>query len=308
MISIVIPVFNEEHNIAPLYDKLKGVIDQIKEYEILFIEDGSTDNTYEEIKKINKKNKRIKCIRMRKNFGQTPALLAGFKQAKGDIIVTMDGDLQNDPSDIPRLIKKISEVDVVNGWRYKRKDTFGKKIASKISNWLARKLTGLKIHDFGCTLKAYKSECLIDLELFGEMHRYIPALLAWRGYRVSEIKVNHLPRKHGKSKYGLSRLLNGVLDLINFKFWAGYSTRPLHFFGLAGVILLIAGMCINVYLVALKILYDEALSNRPLLLLGILLMVIGFQIFTIGLLADIMIRSYHITANKKIYSIKEKLE
>lgn len=307
MISVVIPVFNEEDNIQPLYTHLHAVLKNLGEYEIIFVDDGSTDATYETIYNLHENDKHVKCIRMQKNFGQTPALLAGLRQAEGNVIVTMDGDLQNDPNDIPALIKKLDSFDVVSGWRFNRMDTAGKRAASKISNRFARWLTNLSIHDFGCTLKAYRKDCLTNLELYGEMHRYIPAVLAWQGYTVDELKVHHHKRMKGGSKYGLSRLIRGFLDLINFRFWSGYSTRPLHLFGGAGLALFATGFFINFYLLMLKVLYNEMLSNRPLLLLGVLLMVMGFQIFMTGFLAEIMIRNYYSGTGKTTYIIREKL-
>jgi len=307
MISVIVPVYNEKENIEALYKKLIKVLK--KEDEIIFVDDGSTDGSYEVIKKIHERDGRVKCIKFARNFGKTAALMAGFEIAKGDAVVTIDGDLQNDPDDIPKLLEKLKEYDVVNGWRYDRKDPFfSKKLPSIISNKISRWLTGLKIHDFNCGLKAYKKECIKDLEIYGEMHRYIPAILYWKGYSVGEIKVKHHPRKFGKSKYGAARLIRGLLDLINFKFWAGYSTRPLHFFGGIGLIMFGAGFLIDMYLVLLKFLYGETLSNRPLLLLGMLLIIVGFQIFMTGFLAEIMVRNYYSTTNKKTYVIKEKLE
>jgi glycosyltransferase involved in cell wall biosynthesis len=307
MISVVVPIYNERENILPLYERLKKVLK--KGDEIIFVDDGSTDGSYEILKELHSKDKNVKCIKFSRNFGKTAALMAGFEMAKGDVIVTIDGDLQNDPQDIPKLVEKLDEYDAVNGWRYDRKDPFlSKKLPSIISNKISRWLTGLRLHDFNCGLKAYKKECLGGLELYGEMHRYIPAILAWKGYKVGEVKVKHYPRKHGKSKYGMARLARGLFDLINFKFWAGYSTRPLHFFGGIGLTMFFAGFLINFYLLILKLFYGETLSNRPLLLLGILLMIMGFQIFMTGFLAEIMIRNYYSSSNKKIYVIKEKLE
>jgi len=307
MLSVIIPIYNEEENILPLYHKLKNVMD--REDEIIFIDDGSTDKSYDVVKEIHEKDERVKCIRFSRNFGKTAALMAGFEESKGDIIITMDGDLQNDPEDIPQMLEMLKEYDVVSGWRHNRKDPFfSKRIPSLISNRLSRWLTGLNIHDFNCGLKAYKKECLKDMELYGEMHRYIPAILAWKGYRVGEAKVKHFPRKHGKSKYGMSRLFRGLFDLINFKFWAGYSTRPLHFFGGAGTGMFFVGFIIGLYLVFIKYMYGETLSNRPLLWLSILLMIMGFQLFMTGFLAEIMIRNYYSAPGKKMYVIKEKLE
>ena len=307
MISVIVPVYNEKENIEALYKKLIKVLK--KEDEIIFVDDGSTDGSYEVIKKIHERDGRVKCIKFARNFGKTAALMAGFEIAKGDAVVTIDGDLQNDPDDIPKLLEKLKEYDVVNGWRYDRKDPFfSKKLPSIISNKISRWLTGLKIHDFNCGLKAYKKECIKDLEIYGEMHRYIPAILSWKGYSVGEVKVKHHPRKFGKSKYGVARLIRGMFDLINFKFWAGYSTRPLHFFGGIGLIMFGVGFLIDLYLVLLKFLYGETLSNRPLLFLGMLLIIVGFQIFMTGFLAEIMVRNYYSTTNKKTYVIKEKLE
>ncbi|RLF49073.1 MAG: glycosyltransferase [Thermoplasmata archaeon] len=306
--SIVIPVYNEEENIAPLYEKIASVMKNMGEYEIIFIDDGSTDGTFKKIKKLNEKDGAVRCIRFRRNFGKTAALTAGFERAEGDVIITMDGDMQNDPEDIPSLVKMLEKYDAVSGWRYSRKDPWlRKKLPSRISNAISRWITGLNLHDFNCALKAYKKEALKDIELYGDMHRYIPAVLAWKGYKVGEIKVRHHERKHGKSKYGARRFLRGFFDLVNFKFWADYSTRPLHFFGGIGSALLASGFFIDLYLVLLKIFYGETLSNRPLLLLGILLMILGLQIVFFGFLAEIMIRQYYTSSNKKMYNIKEML-
>jgi glycosyltransferase involved in cell wall biosynthesis len=307
MLSVIIPVYSEEDNILPLYERLKPVIAGMGEYEIVFVDDGSTDATFELIRQLHQEDQSVRCVRLRRNFGQTPALLAGFRAARGEVVVTMDGDLQNDPADILPLVEQLDGLDVVSGWRRDRQDAMGKRIASKFSNWLARRLTNLPLHDFGCTLKVYKRECLEDLELYGEMHRYIPAILAWKGFRIGEMPVQHHGRTRGRSKYGLSRLFRGLFDLINFKFWAGYSTRPLHFFGGVGLLLFGAGFVIDLYLVLTKLLYGESLADRPLLLLGVLLMVIGFQVFTSGFLAEIMIRSYY-AGQRPMYAIREKLE
>ncbi|HHO57482.1 MAG TPA: glycosyltransferase [Thermoplasmatales archaeon] len=306
MISVIVPVYNEKDNIPLLYEKLCNVIG--KEDEIIFVDDGSDDGSYEEIKKIHEKDARVKCIRFARNFGKTAALMAGFEEARGDAIITMDGDLQNDPSDIPKMLKKLGEYDAISGWRHDRKDPFfSKKLPSLISNKLSRWLTGLDIHDFNCGLKAYRAECIRNLELYGEMHRYIPAVLAWKGYRVGEVKVKHYPRKHGRSKYGFTRLFRGFFDLVNFKFWAGYSTRPLHFFGGVGSMMFLLGFLMGIYLLILKYFYGEMLSNRPLLWLAILLMIMGFQLFMTGFLAEIMIRNYYSAPDKKLYVIREKL-
>jgi glycosyltransferase involved in cell wall biosynthesis len=309
-ISVVIPVFNEVQNIKPLYGELKPVLDKTgKRYEIIFIDDGSYDGTFRILKKFHDYDKNVKAIRLRKNFGQTAAISAGFDHAKGDIIITMDGDLQNSPRDIPRLLKKMDEgYDVVSGWRYNRQDPkFSKKLPSKLSNRLARRLTGLELHDFGCTLKAYRKEAVEDIELYGEMHRYIPAITAWQGYSVSEIVVEHRPRKHGRTKYGSGRLLRGFLDLLNIRFWTKYSTRPLHFFGWLGAISFVLGSIIGLYKVLLRAFYGVHLEVGPLLIFAVMLIILGFQFIMFGFLGEIMIRTYY-QGKRKIYKIKEKLE
>jgi len=308
--SVIIPVYNEEENIIPLYERLTPVLNEIsQDSEVIFIDDGSTDGTLEKIKEVLKRDKRIRCLSLRKNFGQTPAISAGFDHAEGEIIITMDGDLQNDPMDIPRLIKKIDEgYDVVSGWRYNRKDPgVSKKIPSKLSNRLAYRLTGLKLHDYGCTLKAYRKSALKDIQLYGEMHRYIPAVLHWQGFKVAEIKVTHHPRTKGKTKYGTKRLFKGLFDLINFKFWSGYSTRPLHFFGGLGLLSFLIGFIISLYLVLLKYLYDVSLTERPLLLLGALFIILGVQLIMFGFLGEMIIRVYYEKSERKTYAIAEEL-
>ena len=310
MYSIVIPVYNEEENIILLYERLVPILDKLShDSEVIFIDDGSTDDTVDQIKEIINKDKRFRCLILRKNFGQTPAIRAGFDHAKGDIIITMDGDLQNDPIDIPRLLEKLDEgYDVVSGWRYNRKDSgISKKLPSKISNRLACRLTGLKLHDYGCTLKVYRKSTLKDVQLYGEMHRYIPALLHWQGFKVAEIKVTHHPRAKGRTKYGTKRLFKGLFDLINFKFWSGYSTRPLHFFGGLGLLSFLIGFIISLYLVFLKYLYNVSLTERPLLLLGALFIILGVQLIMFGFLGEMIIRVYYDKSDRKTYVIAEEL-
>lgn len=308
--SVVIPVFNEEPNILPLYNELKPVMDSLgKEYEILFIDDGSTDRTYEAIKWVHDKDDHVRAIRFRKNFGQTAALSAGFDHAKGKVVITMDGDLQNSPTDIPRLLAKMDEgYDVVSGWRFNRQDPqLSKKLPSRLSNRFARRLTGLNLHDFGCTLKAYKRETVNDIELYGDMHRYIPALIAWQGYSVGEVKVNHRPRNRGQTKYGSGRFLRGFLDLINIRFWARYSTRPLHFFGWLGTVSFVLGLIIGLYKLILRFFYGVSLELGPLLIFAVMLIILGIQFIMFGFLGEIMIRSYY-QGKRKTYRVKEVLE
>lgn len=307
--SIVIPVYNEEANIYPLYRELKPIMEKIgKPYEILFVDDGSRDRTPWALRPLHKKDKKVRVVRLRKNYGQTAAMSAGFDYSKGKVIITMDGDLQNSPRDIPRLIAQIDRgYDVVSGWRYHRKDPgFSKKIPSKMSNRLARWLTGLPLHDFGCTLKAYRKEALEDVELYGEMHRYIPALVAWQGFSVTELKVEHRARTRGQTKYGASRLLRGFLDLMNIRFWSKYSTRPLHFFGRLGAISFAIGFIIGFYKLTMRFAFRDPLEAGPLLIFAVMLIILGIQFIMFGFLGEIMIRTYY-QGKRKIYSVKEIL-
>ncbi|MBN2014706.1 MAG: glycosyltransferase family 2 protein [Candidatus Altiarchaeota archaeon] len=305
-LSIVVPVFNESESLAELYSKLKQVIERLnKEYEIVFIDDGSTDNSFEVLEGIHAQDSRVKAIKFRKNFGQTAAISAGFDYTKGKIIVTMDSDLQNDPEDIPKLLQKLDEgFDVVSGWRTDRKDPITKKIPSLISNFLARHLTGVNIHDFGCTLKVYKRDVLTDMELYGDVHRYIPALIAWKGFKIGEIQVKHHPRKKGKTKYGCKRFIKGILDLILVTFWQKYSARPIHIFGSVGLLLFLLGFVLGGYLGVMRLFFGYPLSDKPLFLLSILILIIGIQFIATGVLADIMLKLYHTQGKRRNYFIE----
>ena len=301
-ISIVIPVYNEEANISILYSQLKKALKDYN-YEIIFIDDGSTDSTFEILNKL----KDIKIIKFRKNFGQTAALSAGFREAKGSIIVQMDGDLQNDPFDIPKLISSIDGYDMVSGWRFDRKDSFSKKILSKVANSFRRLLIHDPVHDSGCSLKAYKRECFNEIDLYGDMHRYIPALLGWKGFKIGEVKVNHFQRKFGETKYNYKRLFRGLLDLLNILFWRKYSSRPLHLFGALGILLSSLGLLLGFVLLVLRLLGLKNLGESQLPLLAVLLVVIGIQFFISGLMADISIKNYY-SNGKKTYSIEKIIE
>ena len=310
-ISVIIPIYNEEGNLAELHEKLSDVLASIaKSYEIVFIDDGSTDDSFRILKEINTEDRNVKVVRLRRNFGQSAALKAGFDYAKGDTIVTMDGDLQNQPEDIPSLLRKLDEgYDIVSGWRADRKDPFlTKKLPSKLSNWLASKITGVKLHDFGCTLKAFRQEAVKNLDLYGEMHRYIPALASWRGVSIAELKVKHRPRQHGQSKYGIGRLIRGMLDLVTVKFLLSYSARPLQLFGLPGIISFFAGFIIGAYLAVEKFLFDTSLADRPLLLLAVLLVFVGVQFIIMGLLGEMTARMYYQVPGKFVYTVKEIIE
>jgi glycosyltransferase involved in cell wall biosynthesis len=306
-ISIVIPVFNEEENIQELYDRLKAVLESVgNEYEILFVDDGSTDNTLLLLQNIQSQDAKMIILSLRRNFGQTAAFAAGFDYSWGDIIVTMDGDLQNDPKDIPKLLALMKDNDLVSGWRKKRKDPLlTRRLPSIIANWLISKVTGVKLHDYGCSLKAYRREVIKNLKLYGEMHRFIPAVASWYGVRVAEIETVHHPRQRGKSKYGISRTIKVVLDLIAVKFLQSFSTKPVQFFGPIGILSGVFGVTISIYLSLEKIIFGKDIGGRPLLLLGVLLIIVGIQFIGMGLLGEMMVRVYHETQKKPIYVIKK---
>ena len=310
-ISVVIPVFNEEENIKLLYPKLKHILDNLgKNYEIIFVDDGSTDETPVLLHRIYTEDRKVKGIIFRRNFGQTAAISAGFDYAKGEIIVTLDADLQNDPEDIPRLIEKIEEgYDVVSGWRAERKDPFfSRRLPSCISNWLISLFTGVKLHDYGCTLKAYRREIAKDIKLYGEMHRFLPALASWVGASISEVKVSHHPRKYGKSKYDFSRISRGFLDLLTVKFLLSFATRPIQIFGRFGLISIFSGFICGIMLVVMKVVSGVDMTGNPFLYLSILFLLIGGQFISLGLLGEIISRTYHESQNKSIYFIKEVLD
>jgi glycosyltransferase involved in cell wall biosynthesis len=297
-LSVIIPAFNEESNIADVYRNLKDPLAKI-EHEIIFVDDGSSDSTFSEMEKLAKKDKNVKVVKFRRNFGQTAAWKAGFDAAKGDIVATIDADMQNDPKDIPKMIAKLDEgYDFVSGWRSKRKDTFSKKIFSHLSRLFRRLIIADPIHDSGCSLKVYRKECLNDLDLQGEMHRYIAELLILQGFKAGEVKVNHFPRKKGHTKYNLIRLPNGFLDLLVVAFWQRYSRRPIHLFGRMGLLMGLLGSLIGLYLVYIKFAFQASIANRPLLLLSVLLVVLGLQFIIFGLIADILMKLYYTNDRK----------
>jgi glycosyltransferase involved in cell wall biosynthesis len=307
-LSLVIPVFNEGPNLEELTNEITASCQKLnKTYEILFVDDGSRDESVEVIKKLQKLDPRIKLIRLRKNFGQTAALSAGFDYARGEVIITLDADLQNDPNDFAVLLEKIDQgYDIVSGWRQKRKDRFlTRRIPSKIANWLISKITRVKLHDYGCTLKAFRRDVIKNIRLYGELHRFIPAIASNMGVTIAEVKVNHRPRLRGKSKYNIFRTIKVVLDLLTVKFLLSYQTRPLQIFGLFGLVSGIAGGILGILLSYQRLVLKQGIANRPLLLLSILLIVIGIQFITLGLLAEIMVRAYHESAEKSIYFIRE---
>lgn len=292
-ISVVIPLLNEEESLPELSRKLEDVLGGLGcEYEVVFIDDGSTDKSFERIKEINRRNSKFHCIKFRKNYGKSAALAKGFRSAKGNIIITMDADLQDDPSEIPELIKELnSGFDLVSGWKKVRYDPFIKKYTSRFFNFVTSKLSGIKLHDFNCGLKAYKKDVVKSLKIYGEMHRYIPALAHLSGFRVTEKPVKHHARKYGKTKFGANRFINGFLDLITVVFIDRYIKRPLHFFGVIGMISSMAGFLITLYLVILKIFEGKPLSDRPLFIVGIFMIILGVQFFSLGLIAEIITKS-----------------
>ncbi|MCL4536412.1 MAG: glycosyltransferase family 2 protein [Nitrospirae bacterium] len=308
-VSIVIPLYNEEDNVEVLHERLREVLDDLgTEYEIIYVDDGSSDRTLSLLEDIQKMDKNILVLSLRRNFGQTAAFAAGFDFARGDVVVTMDGDLQNDPKDIPRLLDVIKDYDLVSGWRKKRKDTFlTRRLPSMIANWLISKVTGVKLHDYGCSLKAYRRDVVKNLRLYGEMHRFIPAVASWYGVRVAEIETAHHPRLRGKSKYGISRTIKVLLDLITVKFLQSFSTKPMQFFGPMGMIFGMAGVGISLYLSIEKLFRGVSIGGRPLLLLGALLIIVGVQFIGMGLLGEMLVRVYHESQKKPIYAIKKIL-
>jgi glycosyltransferase involved in cell wall biosynthesis len=310
-LSIVIPFYNEYKNIPLLLEEIFQALQPADwTYEVVAIDDGSRDGTFELLKKELPRFAHFQLLRFRKNFGQTAALAAGFDSAEGEIIVTLDGDLQNDPADIPRLVQKISEgYDIVSGWREKRQDPFiTRRLPSHLANKMISWVTGVRLHDYGCTLKAFRREVAKNIRLYGEMHRFIPAIASWMGVTIAEVPVNHRPRKFGRSKYGLSRTFRVILDLITVKFLLTYSTRPIHVFGLWGILSGLLGIFLAGYLSFQRLFMGVALANRPVLLLAILLIFIGIQFISIGLLGELQVRTYHESQNKPIYSIKEVIQ
>jgi glycosyltransferase involved in cell wall biosynthesis len=302
---------NEEENIPILYQELTDVLSGTGlEYELIFVDDGSTDRSYSILLDIQKCDDHLIIISFRRNFGQTAALSAGFDHARGDMIITMDADLQNDPRDIPRLIEKLGEgYDLINGWRFDRKDPFiNRRLPSIIANWVISTTTHVKLHDYGCTLKAFRKEITQNIRLYGEMHRFIPAIASGLGAAIAEVKVNHRERRFGKSKYGISRTIRVILDLITVKFLLSYSTRPIQVFGLLGFTSGMAGFLIAIVMTIQRQFYGIGIANRPMLLLAILLMFIGLQFVSLGLIAELQSRTYHESQNKPIYVIRKKIE
>jgi glycosyltransferase involved in cell wall biosynthesis len=310
-LSVVIPIHNEAASLAELHRELTATLGEWgHSYEIIVVDDGSTDESFAILERLHRTDSRLRVIRFRRNFGQTAAFAAGFAHARGRVIVTSDGDLQNDPRDIPAMIALLdSGYDIVCGWRKERRDAFlSRLVPSMIANRLISWATGVRLHDYGCSLKAFRSEVVKPLKLYGEMHRFIPAIASEQGVTIAEVPVNHRARQHGTSKYGISRTVRVVLDLLTVKFLLSYSTRPVQIFGLIGLVMGSLGGAIAAYLSYVKLVDGEAIGNRPLLLLGILLMFSGLQLLTLGLLAELQSRTYHESQNKPTYVIRDVLE
>jgi glycosyltransferase involved in cell wall biosynthesis len=307
-LSVVVPVRNEAPSLPELYRELTSTLaDWGRPYEILFVEDGSCDNSFEVLCGIQEGDPRVRVIRFRRNFGQTAAFAAGFAHAHGRVIVTSDADLQNDPCDIPGLVEILERGhDIVCGWRRNRHDALiTRRLPSILANWLISRATGVRLHDYGCSLKAFRAEVVKPLRLYGEMHRFIPAIASELGVDIVEVEVKHRPRRHGRSKYGLSRTVRVILDLVTVKFLLSYSTRPLQAIGLVGVAMGAVGAAITGYLAYVRLFGYQSIADRPLLLFGILLLFTGVQLVTLGLLAELQSRTYHESQNKPTYAIRE---
>ena len=310
-LSIVIPVHNESPNITPLYDELTRTLVQYgRSYELILIDDGSTDDSFEQLASLQSRDPHLRVIRFRRNFGQTAAFAAGFAHARGRLVVTADGDLQNDPRDIPAMVKLIDEGnDIVCGWRKDRKDTFvNRRLPSAVANKLISWATGVELHDYGCSLKVFRSEVVKPLRLYGEMHRFLPAIASQFGVKITEMVVNHRPRRAGETKYGIGRTVRVLLDLATVKFLLSYSTRPLQIFGLIGLVTGGIGALITAYLAYVRLFTTQGIGDRPLLLLGVMLIFIGVQLLTFGLLAEVMARTYYESQDKPTYVIREVRE
>lgn len=307
IISVVIPLFNEEESLPELALQLESELEKLTKgrYEVIFIDDGSTDKSFQVLRTIHERNNKFRAIRFRRNYGKSAALSVGFDEAKGVIICTMDADLQDDPSEIRNLVEKLKEgYDLVSGWKKKRHDPITKTIPSRFFNFVTSKMSKLKLHDFNCGLKIYRREVVKSIQVYGEMHRYIPALAHWEGFRIAEIPVKHHPRRYGKSKFGFSRMIKGYLDLLTVMFTTRYLKRPLHFFGTIGSLFAGAGFAIDLYLLIEWFLEKTALSNRPLLLFGVGLIIVGVQLISLGLIGEMIAKN---NMNKNNYNIMEKI-
>ena len=311
LISIIVPVYNEEPNLTPLHGEIVTALDSTdREYEIVYVDDGSRDGSFEQLKALACACPAVTVVQFRRNFGQTAALAAGIEISRGDVLIFMDADLQNDPADIPRLLQKLDEgYDVVSGWRRNRQDAMiSRRIPSNMANWLISWVTGVHLNDYGCTLKAYRREVLQNFKLYGEMHRFIPAYAYWAGASITELPVNHRPRRAGKSKYGLSRILKVLLDLVTVKFLGTFATKPIYVFGTAGFGAMFLGILSGLIVLYQKFVDGVYAYRNPVLLLGVFLFVLGMQFVMLGLLAELIIRTYHESQNKSTYVVRQVLK
>ena len=309
-LSIIVPIFNEEESIPPLYARLTEVLEALGHpYEIIAVDDGSRDRSFTLLRDLARTDRRVRVVRFRRNFGQTAAFAAGFERARGDVIVTIDADLQNDPADIGALRAKIEEgYDVVSGWRARRQDPFlSRRLPSLLANRLISGVTGTKLHDYGCSLKAYRREVVQDLQLYGELHRFIPAIASWQGITIAELPVNHMPRRFGKSKYGIGRTVRVVLDLLTVRFLLGYATRPMQLFGLIGVIFGSIGAVILGYLGFVRLVLAQSIADRPLVLVGVLFTILAIQFFSIGLIGEMIVRATNHPQQSSRYRVREEV-
>jgi glycosyltransferase involved in cell wall biosynthesis len=310
-LSVVVPFYDEEASVPPFFAELLATLDRLRlRAEVIAIDDGSSDGTFAALAAVHAQDPRVKVLRFRRNFGQTAGLAAGFAKARGRVLVTMDGDLQNDPADIPRLLARLEEgFDVVSGWRHDRQDDLWTRVLpSRIANGIISMATHVQLHDYGCGIKAYRREIASSLRLYGEMHRFLPAIAGDLGARVAELEVNHRPRRLGRSKYGLSRTLRVVLDLLTVKFLSDFSTRPIQIFGMLGLLMGVLGLGLTALLGFERIVLGVQLADRPIVLLAILLVITGFQFITFGLLGEMLARTYHESQGKPIYVVRESLE
>jgi glycosyltransferase involved in cell wall biosynthesis len=307
-VSVVVPVLDEEGTVLELARRIAEALDASRRrFEIVFVDDGSRDDTAERVRQANERDPRVKLVRLRRNFGKAAALCAGFDHSSGELLITLDGDLQDDPSEIPRFLDKLEgeDLDLVSGWKRERRDPASKRYPSLLFNWVTRRLAQMDLHDFNCGFKAYRREVLDEIALYGELHRYIPVLASRRGFKVGELDVRHHPREHGVSKYGWDRFYKGLLDLITVLFITKYTRRPLHLFGGLGLLSMVFGLAINLYL-AISWFLGETLSNRPLLLLGVLLMLLGIQLLMTGLIGEMI--TFRGFQRSDTYSVRELLE
>lgn len=310
-LSVVVPFYEEEEAIEPFFAELLPVLDGLDmRAEVVAVDDGSRDRTFERLRTVHRADSRVRVVRLRRNFGQTAGLAAGFKHARGRVVVTMDGDLQNDPADIQSLLAALDEgADVVSGWRHDRKDArLHRVIPSKVANWIISRVTAVYLHDYGCGLKAYRRDVVSELRLYGEMHRFLPAIAADLGARVTERKVNHRARTLGRSKYGLTRTVRVILDLVTVKFLSDFATRPIQVFGLLGLAMAAVGSVLLAWLGVERIVFGVELGGRPIVLLAIVLLITGLQFITFGLLGEMLARTYHESQGKPVYVVGELLE